>query len=150
MYKLMLCHTITVQFPSEVHFILGDDVITSLSNPVDPKWYFSAGWHVVTVVTFKATALHWWKTTQRLDEWQSFLTVKCTYVADAVKHLLTAGHNSFPKHSGTQANKTRSVFHLSEFSSVCVKFYFPDYFHITTDNERAGQSSAMDIKTLLT
>lgn len=40
--------------------------------------------------------------------------------ADAVKHLLKAGHNSFPKHSCTQYNKTHTVsLHLSEYGHVC-------------------------------
>lgn len=112
----MLSRTITVQFPSEVYFVIGDDLTTSLSNPADPKLLFSARWHGIKVVLFKATALHWWKSTQ----WQSSRTVKCNYAADDINHLLTAGHNSFPKHLCTKANKTHSVFHLSEYLSACV------------------------------
>lgn len=36
----MLCRTITVQFPSEVHFVLGDDLTTRLPNPADPMIFF--------------------------------------------------------------------------------------------------------------
>lgn len=115
MYILMLYHT--VQFPSKVHFVSPILLTSNIYSFFSAGWWYKSGF--VQRFSFALNSREQW----------SSLIVKCTYAADTAKHLLTAGHNSFPKHSCTLANKTHSVFHLSEWSSVCFQtFIFLTFF----------------------